>query len=131
VDSSCTHTHTFTYIKFNDIDETQGSGLSSSLRSIGSKKDVSIVTGGNVEDIVKTMKSVREELIETKKSVDLLLKDGERVREKREKVKKIKTQARETASRLIQTETQKRIVEIDESFRIRKAALKKKLEDIS
>lgn len=84
-----------------------------------------------MEDIVKTMKSVREELIETKKSVDLLLKDGERVREKREKVKKIKTQARETASRLIQTETQKRIVEIDESFRIRKAALKKKLEDIS
>ena len=76
---------------------------------------------------MKTVTEVKDELIETKKMIEDILKEEDRARERREDVRKIKRRARDTASELIETETQKQIAEINKSFQIRKTALQKKL----
>ena len=76
---------------------------------------------------MKSVTNLKDELIETKKMIRDVLKEEERARERREDVRKIKRRARDTASELIETETQKQIAEINKSFQIRKTALQKKL----
>tara|TARA_B100000123_G_C25444024_1_gene302974 strand:- start:71 stop:307 length:237 start_codon:yes stop_codon:yes gene_type:complete len=76
---------------------------------------------------MKSVTNLKDELIETKKMIRDVLKEEERARERREDVRKIKSRARDTASELIETETQKQITEINKSFQIRKTTLQKKL----
>ena len=76
---------------------------------------------------MKSVTNLKDELIETKKMIRDVLKEEERARERREDVRKIKRRARDTASELIETETQKQIAEINKSFQIRKTTLQKKL----
>ena len=76
---------------------------------------------------MKSVTNLKDELIETKKMIRDVLKEEERARERREDVRKIKRRARDTASELIETATQKQIAEINKSFQIRKTALQKKL----
>ena len=102
----------------------QSSGLSENLASIGKRKSVRIE---KKDSIMKTVTEVKDELIETKKMIEDILKDEDRARERREDVRKIKRRARDTASELIETETQKQITEINKSFQIRKTTLQKKL----
>ena len=92
--------------------------------SIGKKKSVRIE---KKDSIMKTVTKVKDELVETKKMIEDILKEEDRARERREDVRKIKRRARDTASELIETATQKQIAEINKSFQIRKTALQKKL----
>ena len=102
----------------------QSSGLSENLASIGKRKSVRIE---KKDSIMKTVTEVKDELIETNKMIEYILKEEDRARERREDVRKIKRRARDTASELIETETQKQIAEINKSFQIRKTTLQKKL----
>ena len=98
--------------------------MSENLASIGKRKSVRIE---KKDSIMKSVTNLKDELIETKKMIRDVLKEEERARERREDVRKIKRRARDTASELIETETQKQIAEINKSFQIRKTTLQKKL----
>lgn len=101
----------------------QSSGLSGNLATIGEKKNIRI----EKKDASKTMTDLQDELIETKKLIECILKEKDQAQERQEDGRKIKRRARDTASELMQTETQKQINDINESFQIRKAAFQKKL----